>query len=105
MLSKRSWRRPAATGRAPAERRRRRFATVAVTFCGERCRRHAIEALIGAKNQETAADALADAEWTVAGSEVRVQTELSKTMLPMVINRRGGEADQGCAARCRSRWR
>ena len=39
-----------------------------------------------AKNQDTAADALGDAEWVVAGGEVRVQTELSKTMLPMVIN-------------------
>jgi DNA polymerase-3 subunit gamma/tau len=29
---------------------------------------------------------MADAEWTVAGNEIRVQTELSKTMLPMVIN-------------------
>jgi DNA polymerase III subunit gamma/tau len=45
-----------------------------------------IAALIGAKSQETAADALADAEWVVADGEVRVQTELSKTMLPMVIN-------------------
>jgi DNA polymerase III subunit gamma/tau len=46
----------------------------------------ATEALSGSKNQDTAADALADAEWTVEGGEVRVQTELSKTMLPMVIN-------------------
>ena len=46
----------------------------------------AVAALISAKSQETAADAMADAEWTVTGSEIRVQTELSKTMLPMVIN-------------------
>jgi DNA polymerase-3 subunit gamma/tau len=45
-----------------------------------------IAALMGAKSQETAADALADAEWAVADGEIRVQTELSKTMLPMVIN-------------------
>jgi DNA polymerase III subunit gamma/tau len=45
-----------------------------------------IAALISAKSQETAADAIADAEWVVEGGEVRVQTELSKTMLPMVIN-------------------
>jgi DNA polymerase-3 subunit gamma/tau len=38
------------------------------------------------KGQSSASDALADAEWTVAGGEIRVQTELSKTMLPMVIN-------------------
>ncbi len=29
---------------------------------------------------------MADAEWVVAEGEVRVQTEISKTMLPMVIN-------------------
>jgi DNA polymerase-3 subunit gamma/tau len=52
----------------------------------ETLQRAATEALSGSKNQDTAADALADAEWTVAGGEVRVQTELSKTMLPMVIN-------------------
>jgi DNA polymerase-3 subunit gamma/tau len=46
----------------------------------------AIAALISAKSQETAADAMADAEWVVAEGEVRVQTEISKTMLPMVIN-------------------
>jgi DNA polymerase-3 subunit gamma/tau len=48
--------------------------------------RAATEALSGSKNQDTAADALADAEWTIVDGEVRVQTELSKTMLPMVIN-------------------
>ena len=52
----------------------------------ESLQKASVKALIGAKNQDTAADAMADAEWTVAGSEVRVQTELSKTMLPMVIN-------------------
>jgi DNA polymerase-3 subunit gamma/tau len=48
--------------------------------------RVATEALAAAKSQGSAADALADAEWTIEGSELRVQTELSKTMLPMVIN-------------------
>ena len=46
----------------------------------------AVAALISAKSQETAADAMADADWMVAEGEVRVQTEISKTMLPMVIN-------------------
>ncbi|MEI9980098.1 MAG: DNA polymerase III subunit gamma/tau [Edaphobacter sp.] len=46
----------------------------------------AVAALISAKSQETAADAMADADWVVAEGEVRVQTEISKTMLPMVIN-------------------
>jgi len=52
----------------------------------EDLQRIAIEALGSAKSQGSAADALADAEWTVVGDEIRVQTELSKTMLPMVIN-------------------
>jgi DNA polymerase-3 subunit gamma/tau len=52
----------------------------------EDLQRLAIEALSAARSQGSAADALADAEWTVAGDEIRVQTELSKTMLPMVIN-------------------
>ena len=48
--------------------------------------RAAVAALISAKSHGTAADAMADAEWTVTDSEIRVQTELSKTMLPMVMN-------------------
>jgi len=48
--------------------------------------RVATEALSKAKGQDSAADALEDAEWTVDGGEVRVQTEISKTMLPMVVN-------------------
>jgi DNA polymerase III subunit gamma/tau len=51
----------------------------------------AVDALSAGKNQATAADALTDAEWVVTEGEVRVQTELSKTMLPMVIN---GEAEK-----------
>jgi DNA polymerase-3 subunit gamma/tau len=43
------------------------------------------------KNQATAADALADAEWTVVDGEIRVQTDVSKAMLSMVIN---GEAEK-----------
>jgi DNA polymerase-3 subunit gamma/tau len=57
----------------------------------ETLQRTAVDALSAAKNQDTAADALADAEWIVADGEVRVQTDLSKTMLPMVIN---GEAER-----------
>ena len=53
---------------------------------GEALQKAATEALSESKNQDTAADALADAEWTVVDGEVRVQTELSKTMLPMVVN-------------------
>ncbi|MGD0445192.1 MAG: DNA polymerase III subunit gamma/tau [Edaphobacter sp.] len=52
----------------------------------EALQKAAVKALISAKSQETAADAMADAEWAVADGEIRVQTEISKTMLPMVIN-------------------
>jgi DNA polymerase-3 subunit gamma/tau len=52
----------------------------------EDLQRLATEALAAAKSQGTAADALTDAEWTIVGDEIRVQTELSKTMLSMVIN-------------------
>jgi DNA polymerase III subunit gamma/tau len=52
----------------------------------ETLQRAAVEALTNAKGQDSAADALDDAEWTVDGSEVRVQTGVSKTMLPMVVN-------------------
>jgi len=57
----------------------------------ETLQRIAVDALSAGKNQATAADALTDAEWAVTEGEVRVQTELSKTMLPMVIN---GEAEK-----------
>jgi DNA polymerase-3 subunit gamma/tau len=48
--------------------------------------RAAVEALSSAASQGSASDALADAEWTVLNGEVRIQTELSKTMLPVVVN-------------------
>ena len=57
----------------------------------EELQRVSVDALSAVKNQDTAADALADAEWMVTDSELRVQTDLSKTMLPMVIN---GEAEK-----------
>jgi len=52
----------------------------------ESLQKAAVEALAGAKGQDTASDALDDAEWTIANGELRVQTAISKTMLPMVIN-------------------
>ena len=45
-----------------------------------------VEALENAGRQTTAADALADAAWTIEGDELRVQMLVSKTMLPMVVN-------------------
>ena len=44
-----------------------------------------VDALAAAK-LSSAADAMADAVWTIADGEARVQTELSKTMLTVVIN-------------------
>jgi DNA polymerase-3 subunit gamma/tau len=44
-----------------------------------------VEALATAK-LTSAADAMADAAWTIANGEANVQTELSKTMLPVVMN-------------------
>jgi DNA polymerase III subunit gamma/tau len=45
-----------------------------------------VEALHGAGKQGTAADAFDEAEWTVEGGELRVQMQVSKAMLPMVVN-------------------
>ena len=58
----------------------------ALPVSAEDFQRAALDALAGVKNQDTAADALADAQWVVVAGEVRVQTELSKSMLPMVVN-------------------
>jgi len=44
-----------------------------------------VNALTAAK-QASAADAMADAAWTIANGEASVQTELTKTMLPVVMN-------------------
>jgi DNA polymerase-3 subunit gamma/tau len=41
---------------------------------------------LAAASLSAAADAMADAAWTLAGGEASVQTELSKTMLPAVMN-------------------
>ena len=51
----------------------------------EQTQQQVIEALRNAK-QSSAADALEDSVWTSAEGEVRVQTELSKVMLPVVLN-------------------
>jgi DNA polymerase III subunit gamma/tau len=55
-------------------------------YSADALQRAAVEALTNAKGQDSAADALDDAEWMIDGSEVRVQTGVSKTMLPMVVN-------------------
>jgi len=45
-----------------------------------------VAALATAAKQSSAADAMADAVWTVADSVATIQTELSPTMLPVVMN-------------------
>ncbi len=50
----------------------------------------AVEALLRAK-QTSASEAMEEAEWTVRDGSLRVQTTLSKTMLPMVLTQ---EADR-----------
>ena len=52
----------------------------------EELQRVATEALMNTRSQSSAADAISDAEWKIEGGEIRVQTELSKIMLPMVVN-------------------
>ncbi len=49
------------------------------------CSKPSVEALAAAK-LSSAADAMAEAVWTVADGEASVQTELSTTMLPVVMN-------------------
>jgi DNA polymerase-3 subunit gamma/tau len=62
------------------------LSTSSPLYSAESLQRAAVDALSAAKNQDTPADALDNAEWTVTDGEVRVQTDLSKTMLPMVVN-------------------
>jgi DNA polymerase-3 subunit gamma/tau len=47
---------------------------------------HAVVEALTTASQTSAAEALADAAWTIDNSEARIQTALSKTMLPVVIN-------------------
>ena len=46
----------------------------------------AIEALTAAKSQGSAADAIADSTFTLSADTLTIQTDLSKTMLPVVLN-------------------
>jgi len=58
----------------------------AATVSAQGLREIATRALTAAKNQSSAADALEGAEWVVGDGGVRVQTSLTPTMLPMVVN-------------------
>jgi DNA polymerase-3 subunit gamma/tau len=67
------------------------LSTSSSLYSAESLQKAAVDALSAARNQDTPADALDNAEWAVTEGEVRVQTDLSKTMLPMVVN---GEAEK-----------
>ena len=56
------------------------------TSSGVAMQKVAVEALLAVKGQSSAAEALDDATWTIADGNVRVETQLSKRMLPMVVN-------------------
>ncbi len=49
------------------------------------------QALSAARSQSSASDAIDEAEWSIAEGIIRIQTALSQTMLPMVVN---GEAEK-----------
>ncbi|HWG17624.1 MAG TPA: hypothetical protein VN678_07150, partial [Acidobacteriaceae bacterium] len=57
----------------------------AIVTTSDDAQRAVVEALAAAKHG-SAADAMADAVWTIADGAATIQTELSKTMLPMVMN-------------------
>jgi DNA polymerase-3 subunit gamma/tau len=61
------------------------FATTAGAADAGAMQRAVVEALTAAR-QQSAADAMGDAVWTVAEGEARVETGLTKTMLPVVMN-------------------
>jgi DNA polymerase-3 subunit gamma/tau len=60
-------------------------ASIALAASGHDPQRAVVEALAAAK-LTSAADAMADAAWTLTDGDANVQTELSKTMLPVVMN-------------------
>ncbi len=51
-----------------------------------RLQQAAVDALSAARSQSTAADAIADSEFTLTGSSLTIQTAVSKTLLPTVLN-------------------
>ncbi len=61
----------------------------------EALRQAVVDALLAMKGQSSAAEALADATWTSNDGVVRAQMQLSKRMLPMVMN---AEAERAARA-------
>jgi len=72
---------------------------VAAPGAGVEMQRLAVDALLEAKGQTTAADAIADASWSVAGDTVTIQTEVSKIMLPTVVNAEAEKLVRGAVVR------
>ena len=62
----------------------------------EEVQRRVVDALRNAK-ESSAADAMEDAAWTMVDGEARVQTEISKTMLPIVMNAEAEKTVRGVA--------
>ena len=58
----------------------------AASSAADSLQRAAVEALTSTKSQGSAADGIADSEFLLNGNELIIQTELSKIMLPMVVN-------------------
>jgi DNA polymerase-3 subunit gamma/tau len=62
------------------------YASEASTPDPTRLQQAAVDALSAAKSQSTAADAIADSEFTLTGTSLTIQTAVSKTLLPTVLN-------------------
>jgi len=62
------------------------YASEASTPDPTRLQQAVVDALSAAKSQSTAADAIADSEFTLAGNSLTIQTTVSKTLLPTVLN-------------------
>jgi len=52
----------------------------------DQLRNAVLEALFAIKNQISAAEKLEDADWTIANGELRIQTDMSPTLLKLAVN-------------------
>jgi DNA polymerase-3 subunit gamma/tau len=62
------------------------FAETAEAVTAQPSAQRAVVEALSAASQSSAADALEDAAWSIFDTEATVKTQLSKTMLPVVIN-------------------
>jgi DNA polymerase-3 subunit gamma/tau len=70
------------------------FESTAMAASAGTMQRAVVEALVAAR-QQSAADAMEDAVWTLAEGEARVETTLSKTMLGVVMNAEAEKVARG----------